>query len=218
MSAYLIWNPTIVEGREPPTLEMVVTDSDSDQIADGTDQFVVGLLRDLEIDLTPTRWRLTTYRSLYYSDYLDDGWEGRWPVVRKVRVELPATPYRLPIARYGWIHTNATDASWTPEKHSLNLRSARCLVVADFANAAALERAKAVVIAAHTRGEVGGALTFACADAFGAYPQLQIDMGDFPNAFYEDGAVDAEKVIRLLDQAGGSTNHNATLKRHESRS
>jgi hypothetical protein len=215
MSAYLVWNPTIVQGREPPTLEMVVTDSDSDQIADGTDEFVGGLLRDLEIELKPTRWTLTTYRSLYYSDYLDEGWEGRWPIVRKVRVELPAVPYKLPVARYGWIHTNATDSSWTPEKHSLNLPSARCLVVADFANASALDRAKAAVLG---RGEFGGALTFARSEAFAVFPQLHIDMGDFPNSFYEAGAVDAEKLIGLLDQLGGSTNHNATLKRHESRS
>jgi hypothetical protein len=217
MSLFYVWNPSLVK-QDPPTLTFVLSTGDGDQIGRGTDEFIAGLLRDLQVTVPPVRWSLLPFRAYYFRDPDLSGpdWQDLWPMMWLATVEVPTVPMQVPVTWHGPRGTDANnvdDASFSRDDHWLYWPSAHCLVIADFANEEARARAKSTVIAMHQRGELTRSPSFHYGEAAGRYPTLYVDLGDRPNAFYESGAEEAERVRALLEKMGGTTHYLKTEDR-----
>jgi hypothetical protein len=89
------------------------------------------------------------------------------------------------------------------------LKGAHAIVIADFDTAADLEKAKAAISADKKKW---GAPTFTVSKALGKLPELQIDLGEQPNAFFEDGAPAAKAVEEICRKHHGTMNHREALR------
>ncbi len=204
MNSYLIWHP-FVAGAAPPAVELFVTYRDLDDIGQGTTELMAELLRDVGVNLPPVEWTFTHYRASYFATYLDSpNWRDRWQNVWKARIVLASPPPRIAVPPGRPIPTGAHDASWTRATSPAHRPSARCLIIADFPDEAAVARARAAVAACAPQA------TFARGLAFGRWPQLHIDLGELPNERYAAGAPDAAAVAEACRLAGGTTSAGDT--------
>jgi hypothetical protein len=153
---------------------------------------------------------MTPCRSSYFVEDPDsDAWRDFWPIVWRVEVALPSK-VTVPAPKFGSIETDAKDESWEADSphHHRNLKGAHAVVIADFDKAADLEKAQAAISA----DKKVGAATFTVSSALGKLPELQIDLGQRPNSFFEDGAAVAKAVEKLCRQHHGTTNHREALR------
>lgn len=204
MSVFYIWNPTLKK-TDPPTVDFIVTSGDGDQIGEGSPKFYAAALKDVGVDAKP--WKcdpLVLSRSSYYSDEPKAGWEDRWRVVWRARATLKTAPKKMPMHK-GPVGTDADDETFSRERHWLSAESFHCLVVADFATDAAFEKARSAV------AKLPNAKKYEVQRMVGrdCLPQLQVDLGERPVGFFEDGATEAEKVIEICCKNGGAVWHES---------
>jgi hypothetical protein len=205
MANYWIWNPWLAS-LNPPVVELLVTWQEAFYIGEGSDELTRDLVRDAGIDAAPTRWTLARCRAIYVSPDPDGDWEDRWRLVWKLRATLDRAPASLPSTPDGRVESDAVDASYQDAVHDpFNLTSARCLIVADFKDAAARDCARDAVAAAYPAAQLADGV------AMGRYPQLHIDLGDRDNAYYRADAADAADVLARCRACGGATHYEETL-------
>ena len=209
MSAFYIWNPCIATNKQNQ-LEFVLINGDVSGIA--LDKpFAQHLLKDIGIEAEIQQWEAKPYRSLYYSEYLGEGnWRDDWPIIWKVKIEMKE-PIQSELSQRSvpWLPTNATGDVW---KELVKGEVVGCLVVSDFKDSALLQKTIARLkedsrIEDFEHRHHTDSLNFSQSRVLNKYEQLQIDLGQFPDAFFAEGARYAQYVMHICQQQGGSIHH-----------
>jgi hypothetical protein len=218
MSAYFIWDPHVISD-DPKTLRFILTRGDADAILEGTREFMEALSKDIGLELKVERWVIDPARTQYYSEYLDEEeWLDTWQIVWNVRLTATQNIGSIPAQKVAWIETNATDASWSTDKHLTDDAVVSCLVIADFRASKDLEKATAAVASNGTLEKMRAKYSVDAPimenyDVTGGYKQLQINLGKFPGEFFASGADYAKSVMDLCKKAKGSLNFQARKNR-----
>jgi len=208
MSIFYIWNP-IVLPRKPKTLEFVLTRGDAFGINKGTKSFLAEIFEALQIETKVKNWKVKKFRSKYYTDYLGEkDWRDNWQIVWRIQVTAVDKIGKIVEINEPWIGTDATDSSWKTAVDDDD-ETVGCLVVADFEKAEDLKKAEKLIEGdektkkMREKHEVGKP-EFGLSEMMNLYPQLQIDLGDFPGKFFAGGADYAEKVMTLCKKMKGT--------------
>jgi hypothetical protein len=205
MASYHIWHPAYVN-QHPETLEAFITLGDSIFLSRGTETFVQAALRALDLEIKPVSWQLEAIRTHYFGSYRGSTgeWEDDWPLAWRLRVMLsPGSQPALPQPpSWGYCNLDAADGSFRPDDRPRQWAGWHCLILADTVSSNVLDQAESIV--RNSRGQA------VCTRgiAFGRYPQLRCDLGYFPRGFYEQGAPEAEAVLREISQTGASVRFN----------
>jgi hypothetical protein len=213
MSVFHLWNPN-VSPEQPEALEFVITRGDAYDIAKGTRRFFVEAAHALGVPGEIRSWSVRACRSKYYTDYLGEfDWRDNWQPVWKATLVMAQPVGILPHNASPWIGLDAFDDSW----HSGARRMAHkvaCLVVADFANAAARSKAQRIIQA----DSMAKALQarhrlpdpeFGTSSVVGKFSQLQVDLGQVRETFFANGADYAEHVMGLCRKSKGTVHFAA---------
>jgi hypothetical protein len=215
MSLFYLWNPSINTER-PEVLDLVLTRGDSYGLNKGTASFLGSVVAALGIQADIVRWSITTCRSQYFSDFIgEDDWRDNWQLVWKLSMTARKNIGEITPTAEPWVGLDVLDDTWkiAPDDHSAAVEG---LVIADFRTVAAREKARAT-IARHAgierfRERLGlAAPTFSTGMAYGKYPQLLIQLGQLPGAFFADGADYAESVTEVCTKAKGSVHYSGFL-------
>jgi len=208
MSAHWIWYPTLQPGT-PPRVTLLMTWREGYYLADGSDAFVRAVLSEVGVREAVTRWSFQRYRCSYFSpDPEETSWDDLWPLAWKLSAELAEPPSGLQVLREdGRRETELTDDTWSAQNNPMYARSARCLVLGDFEDAAALRAARADITAALP------AATLDQGFAFARLPQLQVDLGEHDDPWYQAGAPEARVARELCQKHGASVFFEHTLGR-----
>lgn len=209
MNIFYIWNPIIVP-RQPKTMEFVVTRGEAFSLNKGTKKFFQTVFEALEIEAKVDDWKIKMYRSKYYTDYLgEDDWRDNWQIIWRVRVTANSNIKSLPNTDEPWIGIDETDTTWETAPDDDD-ETVGCLVVADFEKKSELENAKKRIredneVKKMQKKYSVGEPEFAVSETMGLYPQLQIDLGDFPGKFFARDADYAEYVMELCRKENATT-------------
>ena len=204
---YSVWYP-FPAGNDPPAVEMWLTPANMRNIGSGTDELVAGLLEAAGVSARVVRWSMRRFRTSYFTEYLDsDDWQDVWQPAWKVRAELAEPAFFGKRAPGGEYDANVVDDSWSPDNDTGRILAAPCLVLADFPDPDALGRARKDV------AELAPGVRLAEGRALDRFPQLEIDLGDRPASFYEEGAGDAVALAEVCRSLGASTHVHETLRR-----
>jgi hypothetical protein len=209
MSIFHIWNPFVMPD-DPQSVSFVLTRGDAFGVNKGTKEFVGQLLSDIGIEAQAKSWTVEHFRSKYYTDFLgEDDWRDNWQLLWRIQIVTSKKIGRLPKTELPWIETDATDESWetAPDDDDATVG---CLVVADFSSEASLEKAEKAILDDDDSVKIQkkydvGKPEFSRAEVLGKFPQLQIDLGQFPGKFFASGADYAERVMELCVKAKGTT-------------
>jgi hypothetical protein len=188
------WNPQLV-AEAPPTVELYVTCGEG-HVGNGTDAFVVELLRDAQVDFTAIRrWSAEPYRAFYFTSYpsADEEWEDRWPLAWRFTVSLSTLPVIRGTEGKYWSEAFDESASWSTPPPS----GAHCLVLADFEDQVSAETARELI---GRHGRIGRAMQ--------RFWQLAIDLGPRDDAFYASGAGEAFAVMDRCRDLGGTVHYS----------
>ena len=201
MASYHIWHPAFVNA-EPLILEAFITLGDSLFLCRGTDKFVEGALQVLQLTIQSLSWQLEAMRTPYFSSYRGstDEWEDAWDLAWRLRITLPPdSPPVLPRPPgWGYFDLDAADGSFRPDDSPSQWAGWHCLILADAADPNTIEHAERRVKDAQPQ-----AVCVRCRPA-GRYHQLRCDLGYYPLAFYAQGALEAEAVLREISGTGAS--------------
>jgi hypothetical protein len=202
MDAFWIWNPWVAS-TDPPAVELFVTLGEAFELDAGTPALMAELLSEVGVEGDPVRWRFERYRTGYFTDYPDSpDWEDRWPHAWRATIELASVPDYLAASRE--VGVDSVDESWRSASDPAKAPSSRCLILADFPDEAALDRAHEATARLAPSAVLRRAL------AVGAFPQLQIDLGDRPREFYAAGAGEAQALLDECGRLGGSLRFTQT--------
>jgi len=189
---------------------MVVTNGDVSDIAQDR-KFMQGLLEEIGICETPTKWSVTPCRSKYYSEYLDEeDWRDIWQLVWKLQmtIDQPVCPEIKANSLIPWTPTDVTGDEWLKV---VDEDKTTCFVVSDFNNDADLRKAKAAILSNPQVEKLREKYrldipAFSYTKVLGKYKQLQVSLGQFEKNFYALGADYAEIVLSLCQDLGGTIN------------
>ncbi len=208
MSAFYIWNPHVSQDY-PNVLDFILINGDIPSGIATDRRFIEQLLNDIGISINVESWTIVSFRSIYFSEYLDrDDWRDVWPIIWKVHVKANKQIENPPKITDLLIDTNASGSDWLDDPEDEDLIG--CLVISDFDQEAALEKAqKNIITASQTTLEdmrkryMVGVPQFTRSKISNKYEQLEILLGEFPSSFFERGADYAQNVLEICEQANG---------------
>ena len=202
MASYHLWHPCFVQ-TDPLTIEAYVTTGDALLDPRGGRELTVAALTVVGLAGILPRVRddaLEVARSPYFSSYRDRAdWQDRWPPVWRWRATLAPGPTPALRAAAAGNRYDLDAPGAMPEEHD----QWRALLVVDAASEDLVDQAVDAVSAAFPEAalERGRALD--------RFPQLRVDLGRLPVAWYEAGATEAEDLLIALDEMGASTSVDA---------
>lgn len=193
---YLLWVPRVTS--DGTAVRFNVTPGSVDRWPVEDPEFYATLLADLGVDGRPVRWSADLYRASYHGPDAPVGdprvdWKRSW------RVTVHADPAPEPRVFEEVHETEAFDAGpEAPEPADVP-----CLVVADFATRGDADAARAAVAPEIAGGDA------ACetieVDGTPPFWQLQVEVGRFPQAFYDADAPLARRIQARCRELGGWT-------------
>ena len=212
MSNYFIWYPYVPD-EEPKTLVCFLTPGDTGyEIADGSQEFIEQILRDLQMNNEPKSWAITTCRTKYFSDYIgEEDWRDNWQIVWKIKVDA-LKPIYISLQKKPFYPTSAVDTNWGYDQHLDHLSEVDCLVIGDFSSNRKRKFAQKEVskFIAENNSKVGknfGEPIFNFHKTLEDTYQLHINLGKFSGGFFSEGAVYAENIMSIIQHCDGKIHY-----------
>ena len=189
MGAYLLWHPAYVDAK-PLTLEAFVTVGDAllePRAGPDLDRSVRAAL-GLPVDGGPAD--LERVRTSYFTSYRDSpDWESRWALAWRWRTAVGVDDSRPPLPPFPDDGSEDVEAAGIMPGPPA---ACPCVLLVDAPTQALAHLAATVVerLCPGAQIEQGRAVD--------RFPQLRIDLGPRPVAWYEAGADEAEAVLTAL--------------------
>jgi len=143
MSMLYIWNPCLNEDKT--RLELIITRGDSDQVGNGSKEFVASLVKGMGLSFLPQRWSIQSYRCNFYSEYWqEEGWKSKWDFVWRLTAHFDR-PVNPPDLKAPYLETDETD-DYSPLVESYKQPPYQCLVIAQYLSQKQVEAAASKMV------------------------------------------------------------------------
>jgi hypothetical protein len=207
---YTLWHPTLQHKPDGTSVIMVnVTPGAYDRMPTGPRAFFKRILEDIGVNADPRTWEILVYRSRYHGEPEETAsWRVRWPINWRLSITLTQPLAQLPPLDGEYFESYAF--SGDPQWHTSDQENVACLVIADFQRKSTANRARTMVkraaaVARTEQGETAVPPKFYGVEIGELFYQWQINLGQFPNTFFEHGADYALRIEAVCRQAGGIT-------------
>jgi hypothetical protein len=205
MSMLYIWNPCLSDDKTE--LELILTRGDSDQVGNGSKEFVTSLVKSVGMLSLPQRWSIQSYRCNFYSEYWQEkDWKSKWDFVWRLSAHFDK-PTHPPTLKKSYIGTDEID-DYSPEVESYKEPPFKCLVVAQYttdkqAHIAARRISEDREISV-CRNAVGAPDPVIHVLRFSAKQfQVRADIGGGDEPFFKSDYPDS--IVSMLEASGGIT-------------
>jgi hypothetical protein len=207
---YTLWHPTLQHKPDGTSAITVnVTPGAYDRMPTGPRTFFERILEEIGVDADPQTGEILVYRSRYHGEPAETAsWREKWPINWRLSITLAQPLAKLPPLDSEYFESYAF--SGDPQWHKSDNANVSCLVIADFKSKSTSNRARTRIKRAAANERSGQGEPIVPPEFFGVeigdlFYQWQINLGQFPNTFFEHGADYALRIEDVCRQAGGIT-------------
>jgi len=202
MSMLYVWHPTIVGDGD--VVQAMITRGDSDQVGEGSKQFVESLLQAVGVSAAAKTWKIESFRSNFYSEYWQEGdWQSRWDFVWRCRIKV-----QEPVAKLKNLHYLGIDEIDDPSARAEEYKKPpyRCLVIAQLASERRAGEVAELIsgseVPAGKKGAKGKPPKPEIFRITGRKFHLHVDLGSGGEAFFSAAESYPETIAALCEKHG----------------
>lgn len=208
---YILWHPALIHNTDDSsTVTFNVTPMATNKMPRGPKKFFTQFLKEINISSKADTWEVLPYRSNYLGiKYKPSSWEDSWKKNWRITIKLAEPILKPPVWQDEFIESYAF--STAPERHNTDEKTTICcMIIADFQTKKAIENTKRAIsrsiqLQRLAMENLAPQPEFYDVNIGKKFFQLQISLGQFPQAFFENGAAYAVAVETLCRDQGGIT-------------